>query len=566
MRLGTDLTRVTVTCMNQLALISEALTLIVQQECDDATALAQSSALPIASSLEALTHFWRGNFTAAADAATRARALSNEDLTQVIALGVTGLAASGNLATDSQNSLVKAVGLLASPRSPTPEWDFARYLVAEAALACARLDLGTAISASGRQPHLGWSGHRIEPVMLGSAIRLAAFTGAVDAAEQLIPQLFVLVKGRPTEPFALAVASLVDGNANGDSTRAWVEDVALAATPRTDYIGRGMVLLAAFGSAAIGEVARAASLVLLAGGDAQLQCLTLIDRVLGLELLTAAAIADDDLGAAEAWAAAARPLAGHRITGPVVDRIDARIALMQGNAPTALLLATRSSAACVQDDRIIEAREADIILADAQVALHDVAQAARGLRNAVVDSDRHGHFAVRRAATRVLSPTGRRLPPPRGAGGSALSDREREVADLILAGMDNDQIAGQLFLSPHTVRVHVSRVLAAYGVATRIALLATTAQSAVPAPPARGLPYLSLRALTPRQLDVAHLVAQGSSNTQIGTELGISTKAVEKHVAEIFERWAVGSRFELAAHWWRQQQGPRSTTPLPQPD
>jgi DNA-binding NarL/FixJ family response regulator len=40
---------------------------------------------------------------------------------------------------------------------------------------------------------------------------------------------------------------------------------------------------------------------------------------------------------------------------------------------------------------------------------------------------------------------------------NALTDREREVVALVAAGHNNDEIAAQLFLSPATVKTHVSR-------------------------------------------------------------------------------------------------------------
>ena len=45
-----------------------------------------------------------------------------------------------------------------------------------------------------------------------------------------------------------------------------------------------------------------------------------------------------------------------------------------------------------------------------------------------------------------------------------------------------------------------------------------------------------LSELTPRELEVLGLMAEGRSNTGIGTELGISASAVEKHVKQVFSK------------------------------
>lgn len=45
-----------------------------------------------------------------------------------------------------------------------------------------------------------------------------------------------------------------------------------------------------------------------------------------------------------------------------------------------------------------------------------------------------------------------------------------------------------------------------------------------------------LAALTPRELEVLELIAEGCSNTSIATQLTIGTGAVEKHVSSIFSR------------------------------
>lgn len=56
-----------------------------------------------------------------------------------------------------------------------------------------------------------------------------------------------------------------------------------------------------------------------------------------------------------------------------------------------------------------------------------------------------------------------------GAGGQfpELSDREREVLDLVARGLGNQAIARRLVLSEKTVRNHISNVLSKIGVATR---------------------------------------------------------------------------------------------------
>ena len=55
-----------------------------------------------------------------------------------------------------------------------------------------------------------------------------------------------------------------------------------------------------------------------------------------------------------------------------------------------------------------------------------------------------------------------------GAGPDVLTAREREVLRLVAQGHSNSQIAKELYLSPKTVSVHVSRIIAKLEVANRI--------------------------------------------------------------------------------------------------
>lgn len=56
--------------------------------------------------------------------------------------------------------------------------------------------------------------------------------------------------------------------------------------------------------------------------------------------------------------------------------------------------------------------------------------------------------------------------------------------------------------------------------------------------------------MSPRQAEVAALVAQGLSNQLVAQRLGITVKGVEKHVGDILRRWSGTSRFDLARRWW----------------
>jgi DNA-binding CsgD family transcriptional regulator len=82
------------------------------------------------------------------------------------------------------------------------------------------------------------------------------------------------------------------------------------------------------------------------------------------------------------------------------------------------------------------------------------------------------------------------------------------------------------------------------------------------APGAAGAPEVEL---TPRQLEVAALVAASKTNRQIGRALGISEKTAEIHVRNIMERLHTPSRAGVAA--WATAHGlpppPYGIPPIP---
>jgi DNA-binding CsgD family transcriptional regulator len=103
--------------------------------------------------------------------------------------------------------------------------------------------------------------------------------------------------------------------------------------------------------------------------------------------------------------------------------------------------------------------------------------AAAAFRAAAERADVAGATTMRKLADQGLRTLGER-PWKRGRaagaddGLAALSDREREVADLVASGATNPEIAARLFLSRKTVEHHVSNALAKLGLHSRTELAA----------------------------------------------------------------------------------------------
>jgi DNA-binding CsgD family transcriptional regulator len=60
---------------------------------------------------------------------------------------------------------------------------------------------------------------------------------------------------------------------------------------------------------------------------------------------------------------------------------------------------------------------------------------------------------------------------------------------------------------------------------------------------------LDLSLLTPREREVAQLIARGYSNDTIGTSLGIRLDTVKKHVSRVLSKLEMSSRAQVAASW-----------------
>ncbi len=98
----------------------------------------------------------------------------------------------------------------------------------------------------------------------------------------------------------------------------------------------------------------------------------------------------------------------------------------------------------------------------------DVGELLRALRTAA-----NGEVYLHPGATRALIDEYRRMVAGKAEADpyTTLSDREREVLALIAQGRTTTEIAGQLFLSPHTVQSHREHLMTKLGLHSKTELI-----------------------------------------------------------------------------------------------
>lgn len=336
----------------------------------------------------------------------------------------------------------------------------------------------------------------------------------------------------------LAVISAYRGDKA--TTRECVELMLAPFEKPVGYLGGAVYAIAGYALFAIGDTDRAAELGALGGGDEDLSNLQVGDRALTFELLVSAALARGDLAEAERWGSRSLALAAHPASAPIVEGIVAQIDLARGETAASAELAAVAAARARLTGRYLDAARADLLRARALAASGLRDSAVRELTEFAHGAQRDGIHVLFASANAELRRLGRRLPPAPGGGWASLSERERQIAVLAAEGFSNQVIGSTLFLSGRTVQSYMSRVLAALEIPSRTALPRHVADLRL------GSPRDDLPALTPRQWQVAALVAEGLSNQHIASELNISVKTAEKHIGEILQRWRVTSRTSIA--------------------
>jgi DNA-binding NarL/FixJ family response regulator len=165
---------------------------------------------------------------------------------------------------------------------------------------------------------------------------------------------------------------------------------------------------------------------------------------------------------------------GLRFAAAVSERAAARIALAAGDPGAA---AERALAAAESADELgaaIEAGQARILAGRALAQAGDGERATAALERAAAAFDAMGAPRYRAEAERELGRLGHRRHRRTRAGAagtgdvSSLTERELEVAGLIVDRRTNAQIAAELFLSTKTVETHVRNLFHKLGVSSRV--------------------------------------------------------------------------------------------------
>jgi NarL family two-component system response regulator LiaR len=89
------------------------------------------------------------------------------------------------------------------------------------------------------------------------------------------------------------------------------------------------------------------------------------------------------------------------------------------------------------------------------ISANELAQAIRGAMS--------GQVTFSPEAARIMLTANKQQPVP----GGDLTERERAVLELMVEGLNNTQIAQRLFISPATVKSHVSNILSKLNVTGR---------------------------------------------------------------------------------------------------
>jgi ATP/maltotriose-dependent transcriptional regulator MalT len=228
-----------------------------------------------------------------------------------------------------------------------------------------------------------------------------------------------------------------------------------------------------------GQAARAVDLLLDRAGGAELALIPGGWRAYCLDVLTRCLLALDRRREAERVASAAERIAA-AVQLPLAqawaDRSAGTVALHAGDTSCSINRALASAEAADLVGAPIEAALSRTLAGRALAEAGQRERAVAELQRAATALDGCGALRFRASAERELGKLGhrphRRSRPGTGLrfGIEALTERELEIARLVVDRKTNHEIAAELFLSQKTVETHLRNIFNKMGVASRVAV------------------------------------------------------------------------------------------------
>ena len=228
-----------------------------------------------------------------------------------------------------------------------------------------------------------------------------------------------------------------------------------------------------------GRPAPALDLLLDHAGDDELALIAGTARAHALELLTRCRLALGDHAGAEHAAASAKAWAAEvrlPLAAAWAARATAEVELSAGDPTRA---AERALAAAATADEVgapVQAALCRVVAGRALAAAGDEDAAAGQLAQAAGELETRGALRYRDAAEHELRRLGRgvhrrtRPGKPDGAGVDSLTERELQLAHLVVDRKTNPEIAAELYLSVKTVETHLRNIFRKVGVSSRVEL------------------------------------------------------------------------------------------------
>src|SRR4051812_13408921 len=334
------------------------------------------------------------------------------------------------------------------------------------------------------------------------ALRIGRATGKGDLFPLIVPMLggSLWVRGRMAESGevldgAIAAARLVDNpqglawnlfNRSYAAFAAGDIDLALATAKEAFDLAQQLdpgpvpahaAVALAYARLETGHAERSAELLVEYAGGEELRLIGGGWRARYLELLTRSLLVAGRRDQAEHAAAAARACAeavGLPMAGAFAALAAAALDLDAGEPSAAADRALRAAVALEEVGNVFDAATSRLLAGQALAAAGESKQAAAELELAAAAFESFGAHRYRLHAERELRKLGRpihrRTRPGKadGSGIDSLTERELQIARLVVDRKTNPQIAAELFLSAKTVETHLRNTFRKLGVASRV--------------------------------------------------------------------------------------------------